>query len=128
MALPFLPQNRYPGSPAAAPDTGQRELLAAAKRVHSVKRRAGEDGRAARRNSLRRAKNSTEELRRTRARGGSSGTAVDTSPTAGRSFTVGNINNGIIYLRYYLHPSQLHQLVSRLYLSSLSTMWKGLLS
>ncbi|OCL04784.1 ras GEF [Glonium stellatum] len=100
MALPLLPQNRYPGSPAAAPDTGQRELLAAAKRAHSVKRRAGEDGRrVARRNSLRRAKNSTEELRRTRARGASSGTVVDTSSAAGRSFTVGNINNGIIYLR-----------------------------
>lgn len=70
-----------------------------------MKRRAGEDGRqAARRNSLRRAKNSTEELRRTRARGGSSGTAVDTSPAAGRSFTVGNINNGIIYLRPVIRP------------------------
>lgn len=103
MALPLLPQNRFPGSPAITPDTGQRELLAAAKRAHSVKRKNGEDGRRpARRNSLRRAKNSTEELRRTRTRGGSSGT-IDSSPAAaaasGRSFTVGNINNGIIYLR-----------------------------
>ncbi|KAF2195271.1 ras GEF [Zopfia rhizophila CBS 207.26] len=102
MALPVL-QN--PGSPAFSPDTGQRELLAAARRAHNVKR---QDGRrpTARRQSLRRVKDSKEELRRsrTRARGESSAslqstTTATTAPSAGRSFTVANINHGIIYLR-----------------------------
>lgn len=59
---------------------------------------------AVRRQSLRRVKDSREELRRTRARGTSnatleSSTTNNTAPS-GRSFTVANINNGIIYLRY----------------------------
>ena len=49
-----------------------------------------------------RVKDSKEQLRTTRARGASNATidSSTTSTTAGRSFTVANINNGIIYLRY----------------------------
>jgi hypothetical protein len=61
---------------------------------------------AARRQSLRRVKDSKEELRRTRARGASSATieSSNTTTTSGRSFTVGNINHGIIYLRPVVRP------------------------
>ncbi|KAF2711422.1 ras GEF [Pleomassaria siparia CBS 279.74] len=57
-----------------------------------------------RRQSLRRVKDSTEELRRTttRQRGTSNATNESTATsttTNGRSFTVANINHGIIYLR-----------------------------
>ncbi|PSN64317.1 ras GEF [Corynespora cassiicola Philippines] len=91
MALP------YPGSPAFSPDPGQR--LAARK-----PQRRPDDGRrpaGARRQSLRRVKDSKEELRRVRARGTSNATieSSTSTTTAGRSFTVANINNGIIYLR-----------------------------
>lgn len=107
MALPVLQQNAYPGSPGLASDLTQREVLAAARRAQNAKRRAAEDGRrpsGARRQSLRRVKDSKEQLRSTRARGTSNATieSSTTSTTAGRSFTVANINNGIIYLRYVL--------------------------
>ncbi|KAF2268442.1 ras GEF [Lojkania enalia] len=112
MALPLLQQNPLPGALAVAPETGpqrEQELLAAARRAQHTNRRPGDDGRrpAAHRRggSLRRVKDSKEELRRTRARGISSATTIDSlttttsTPSAGRSFTVANINNGIIYLR-----------------------------
>jgi hypothetical protein len=48
-------------------------------------------------------KDSKEQLkRRTRARGTSNGTidtSTSTSTAAGRSYTVANVNNGVIYLR-----------------------------
>ncbi|KAF2787081.1 ras GEF [Melanomma pulvis-pyrius CBS 109.77] len=105
MALPVLQSNAYPGSPAASPDPGQRAVLAAARRANNAKRRQAEDARrpaAPRRQSLRRVKDSKEELRRTRARGTSNATiesSTTSTTTAGRSFTVANINHGIIYLR-----------------------------
>lgn len=104
-ALPVLQQNAHPGSPAFAPESSQRDVLAAARRATTAKRRAAaEDPRrppGTRRQSLRRVKDSREQLRTTRARGASTATieSSTTSTTAGRSFTVANINNGIIYLR-----------------------------
>jgi hypothetical protein len=76
----------------------QHAVLAVPK-LNSAKRRPRDDDRR-QRQSLRRVKNSTEELRRTRTRGQSNGSLTDTqSPHAGRSFTVGNVHNGLIYLR-----------------------------
>lgn len=103
-------QNALPGHPGQFPDSGQRELLAAARRAHNAKQRAEKDARrpaATRRQSLRRVKDSREELRRTtRARGASSGTidsaATSTTTPSGQSFTVANFNRGIIYLRFVL--------------------------
>ena len=51
---------------------------------------------------MRRVKDSKEQLkRRTRARGTSNGTieSISTSTAPGRSYTVANVNNGVIYLR-----------------------------
>ena len=64
----------------------------------TAKRRADDSRR------LRRVKDSREQLkRRTRARGTSNAT-IDTttsnSTSAGRSYTVANVHNGVIYLRY----------------------------
>lgn len=106
MALPALQQN--PGSLGFSSDPTQREVLAATRRAHTPKRRP-EDARrpaGARRQSLRRVKDSKEQLRANRSRGVSNATVESstTSTTAGRSFTVANINNGIIYLRYVLTP------------------------
>jgi hypothetical protein len=107
MASPVLQQNGFPGSPAFESDQ-QRYLLAASKKGYSAKQRAAEEARRpanARRQSLRRVQDSREQLRKTtRARGVSNATieSSTTSTTAGRSFTVANINNGIIYLRYVL--------------------------
>jgi hypothetical protein len=103
MALPMLQRDGFQGSPAS--DPSQRDVLAASRRAQNAKRRAAEDARRpanARRQSLRRVKDSREALRTTRARGVSNATieSSTTSTTAGRSFTVANINNGIIYLRY----------------------------
>ncbi|KAF2001422.1 ras GEF [Amniculicola lignicola CBS 123094] len=101
MALPaLLQQGPLPGPPAFS------ALSPESRKAHNVKRRA-EDGRRPaipRRQSLRRVKDSKENLRRTRARGASSGTlesstASTTTTPSGRSFTVANINRGIIYLR-----------------------------
>lgn len=79
-------------------ETGQHAVPAVPKRAYSAKRRQGDDRR--RRQSLRRVKNSQEELRRTRTRGQSNSSVPDNqSPSAGRSFTVGNVHNGLIYLR-----------------------------
>lgn len=67
------------------------------------KRKVSNDLRRPRQQSIRRTKNSTEDLRsRARARNGSTststGTATDSS-SAGRSFTVQNVQHGILYLR-----------------------------
>ncbi|KAF2878142.1 hypothetical protein BDV95DRAFT_479207 [Massariosphaeria phaeospora] len=107
------------GAPAGhSSDVGQQHVVAAASpppaaTPHPVRRRPDEPRRPAapRRQSLRRVKDSKEELRRSRsrARGLSSATVEaaiastsTSSPSAGRSFTVANINHGIIYLRYVL--------------------------
>ncbi|KAF2200565.1 hypothetical protein GQ43DRAFT_456349 [Delitschia confertaspora ATCC 74209] len=107
MALPVLLQN--PGSHAFDLPT------ATTPRAHNnTKLRQPDDGRRpltshTRRGSLRRVKDSTEELRR-RARSRTLETATSTasgsshSPSAGRSFTVANVNNGILYLRPIVRP------------------------
>lgn len=87
---------RWPGQPAAA-------HIPAAQRPHSAKQKAA-DLRRNRQNSLRRAKNSTEQLR-ARTRGGSSSTVrtddgAQSRGAGGGRFAVGNVgSNGIIYLR-----------------------------
>ncbi|KAF2445903.1 ras GEF [Karstenula rhodostoma CBS 690.94] len=110
MALP-PPATPVWSSQAPAP-TAQREALALAqaRKLHAARRRADDQKRApahppVRANSLRRANDSREQLRTTRARATSNATATATTttdsipPTAsGRSFTVANINHGIIYL------------------------------
>jgi hypothetical protein len=108
MALPMPQRDGFQGSPAS--DPSQRDVLAASRRAQNAKRRAADDARRPanqRRQSLRRVKDSREALRTstTRARGVSNATieSSTTSTTAGRSFTVANINNGIIYLRYVQH-------------------------
>jgi hypothetical protein len=111
MALPVLQSNAYGQYPVVPPAPGQhkeqRGVLADARRANAKRRQAAEDARrpaaAPRRQSLRRVKDSKEELRRTRTRGTSSATiesSTTSTTTAGRSFTVANINHGIIYLRY----------------------------
>ncbi|KAF1963408.1 ras GEF [Byssothecium circinans] len=105
-----LLQTKALGSPALGPDPSQREVLAAARKAQSAKRRAVDDARrpaGGRRPSLRRVKDSKEQLRTTRARGHSNATIESSSPstTGGRSFTVANINNGIIYLRPVVRPA-----------------------
>ncbi|KAH7363727.1 hypothetical protein BKA66DRAFT_209206 [Pyrenochaeta sp. MPI-SDFR-AT-0127] len=94
MALPALQHNdAYPGP--GSPAGRQRDLLPGA---DSAKRRADDSRR------LRRVKDSKEQLkRRTRARAASNGTIdtlTTTSTSAGRSYTVANVHNGVIYLRY----------------------------
>ncbi|CAO2654435.1 Nn.00g111680.m01.CDS01 [Neocucurbitaria sp. VM-36] len=95
MALPALQQyDGYPGHPGSPVDA-ERDLPPGA---DSAKRRADDPRR------LRRVKDSKEQLkRRTRARGTSNAT-IETSTTsnstaAGRSYTVANVHNGVIYLR-----------------------------
>ncbi|KAJ4308740.1 Guanine nucleotide exchange factor lte1 [Neodidymelliopsis sp. IMI 364377] len=93
--MAVLQPNAYPGSPVAG--AGQRDLLAGVPNTDSAPRRADDQRR------LRRVKDSKEQLkRRTRARGMSNGT-IDTSTSnstsAGRSYTVANVHNGVIYLR-----------------------------
>lgn len=93
--MAVLQPNAYPGSPVAG--AGQRDLLAGAQNTDTAPRRADDQRR------LRRVKDSKEQLkRRTRARGTSNGT-IDTSTSnstsAGRSYTVANVHNGVIYLR-----------------------------
>lgn len=92
-------QDAYPGSNPGSPvaGAGQRGLLAGAQNTESAPRRADDQRR------LRRVKDSKEQLkRRTRARGTSNGTIdtlTSTSTAAGRSYTVANVHNGVIYLR-----------------------------
>jgi hypothetical protein len=103
MALPAMQHNVFaaPGSPAE----GKRDIMPGAGAgagagvgADTAKRRADDSRR------LRMVKDSREQLkRRTRARGTSNAT-IDTttsnSTSAGRSYTVANIHNGVIYLRY----------------------------
>jgi hypothetical protein len=85
-----LQQNAYPApGPPGSP--------AAVQRADTSQRRADDQRR------LRRVKDSREQLKnRTRARGASNGTidtATSTSTAPGRSYTVANVHNGVIYLR-----------------------------
>jgi hypothetical protein len=108
MALPALQQKAAfaaPGSPAE----GKRDLLpgaGAGSSADTAKRRADDSRR------LRRVKDSKEQLkRRTRQRGASNGT-IDTTTTTnsisgGRSYTVANVHNGVIYLRYAIANTSL---------------------
>ncbi|KAH6643997.1 hypothetical protein C7974DRAFT_12229 [Boeremia exigua] len=93
--MAVLQPKAYPGSPAAG--AGQRDLLAGAENTLTAPRRADDQRR------LRRVKDSKEQLKsRTRARGTSNGTidtATSNSTAAGRSYTVANVHNGVIYLR-----------------------------
>lgn len=112
MALPALPQNNSDiAAPCSPVHTAKRDILPAAATVaaaaaatapgaasENAKRRADDSRR------LRRVKDSREQLKsRTRARGTSNAT-IDTttsnSTAAGRSYTVANVHNGVIYLRY----------------------------
>lgn len=97
MALPVQQQNGFaaPGSPAAE---GKRDMLPRSAGADTARRRADDSRR------LRKVKDSKEQLKRrtTRARGASYST-IDTTASntsAGRSYTVANVNNGVIYLRY----------------------------
>ena len=112
MALP-----QTPAWPFLAPDpTAQRRDAAHARKLHAARRRADDSKKErasattpatavhtpVRANSLRRVHDSREHLlRTTRTRGSTSTTADSTTPSTapGRSFTVANINHGIIYLR-----------------------------
>lgn len=96
MALPVQQQNGFaaPGSPAE----GKRDILPRSAGADTARRRADDSRR------LRMVKDSKEQLKRrtTRARGASYST-IDTTASntsAGRSYTVANVNNGVIYLRY----------------------------
>ncbi|KAF1979527.1 ras GEF [Bimuria novae-zelandiae CBS 107.79] len=106
-----LGRNATPAWGPQVPESTQREVLAAARKVQAAKRRAEDGGRPlrpapARRQSPRRVKDSKEQLRSTRARGISNATTDSTPSTApGRAFTVANINNGIIYLRPSARPA-----------------------
>ncbi|PVI00529.1 ras GEF [Periconia macrospinosa] len=108
MALPVL-QSKTLGSPAFGSDLTQNEALRKQKHPFDARRPVGP-----RKPSLRRVKDSQEQLRSTRARGhsnvtnatiDSSTTNTTTNTSAGRSFTVANINNGIIYLRPVVRPA-----------------------
>jgi hypothetical protein len=92
-----MQQNVFPapGSPAE----GKRDILPGAGAGAVTAKRRADDTRR-----LRRVKDSREQLKsRTRARGTSNAT-IDTttsnSTSAGRSYTVANVHNGVIYLRY----------------------------
>ncbi|KAF1848279.1 ras GEF [Cucurbitaria berberidis CBS 394.84] len=95
MALSALQQNdAYPGPPGSPVDRLRDDVLPGAE---SPKRRADSPRR------LRRVKDSKEQLnRRTRARATSNATietSTSNSTSAGRSYTVANVHNGVIYLR-----------------------------
>jgi hypothetical protein len=99
MSLPALQQNAspapdYPGSPAS----GHGDVGPGAHSADFTRRRADDSRR------LRRVKDSREQLKsRTRARAASNGTiesSTTNSTQAGRSYTVANVHNGVIYLRY----------------------------
>jgi hypothetical protein len=88
-------QQAVPWPTAPSMPEGQRDILPGAG-DNTAKRRA-EDSRR-----LRRVKDSKEQLKsRTRARAASNDTTTTTnSNSAGRSYTVANVHNGVIYLRY----------------------------
>ncbi|KAF7578801.1 RasGEF domain-containing protein [Pyrenophora tritici-repentis] len=106
MALPAQQQNGFaaPGSPAES----KRDFLPRSAGADTARRRADDSRR------LRRVKDSKEQLKRrtTRARGASYST-IDTTASntsAGRSYTVANVNNGVIYLRPVVRPGNLRGL------------------
>ena len=115
LSQPALGRNATPAWGLEPSEPAQRDVLAAARKVDSARRRADDQRRPpparpapARRQSLRRVKDSREQLRSTRARATSNATTDSTTPSTapGRSFTVANINNGIIYLRYVCVPPE----------------------
>jgi hypothetical protein len=93
MSLPAIQQHAY--QPGDSPATAHGDPPGA-QSADSTKRRADDQRR------LRRVKDSREQLKsRTRARAASNGTIETTSSSnAGRSYTVANVHNGVIYLRY----------------------------
>jgi hypothetical protein len=98
MSLPALQHNAYPGPGYPGPPAdGHGDLAPGAQSADITKRRADDQRR------LRRVKDSREQLKsRTRARAASNGTIdtlTSTSTSAGRSYTVANVHNGVIYLR-----------------------------
>lgn len=107
MALPALPQNNSDiAAPCSPVHTAKRDVLPAAATAAATPGAASENAkrRADDSRRLRRVKDSREQLKsRTRARGTSNAT-IDTttsnSTAAGRSYTVANVHNGVIYLRY----------------------------
>jgi hypothetical protein len=94
MSLPALQQN---ASPEPGPPADGHGDVVPAQRADTSKRRVDDQRR------LRRVKDSREQLKsRTRARGASNGTidtTTSTSTAPGRSYTVANVHNGVIYLR-----------------------------
>ncbi|KAI8938982.1 hypothetical protein NX059_004826 [Plenodomus lindquistii] len=100
MALPALHEKGAAAGDLGSPVESQRDVLPGA---DSTPRRAHDDARR-----LRRVKDSREQLKsRTRTRAASSGTidtSASTSTAAGRSYTVANVHNGVIYLRPVVRP------------------------
>ncbi|KAF2147136.1 uncharacterized protein K452DRAFT_217518 [Aplosporella prunicola CBS 121167] len=92
-AVPAQDAPRWPGHAAAN--------VPATQRPHSAKQRAANDARRHnRQNSLRRAKDSTEQLRARTRQGSASEEGARTPSRNGGRFAVGNVgSNGIIYLR-----------------------------
>ncbi|XP_014558534.1 hypothetical protein COCVIDRAFT_94282 [Bipolaris victoriae FI3] len=111
MALPALPQNNSDiAAPCSPVHTAKRDVLPAAATAAATPGAASENAkrRADDSRRLRRVKDSREQLKsRTRARGTSNAT-IDTttsnSTAAGRSYTVANVHNGVIYLRPVARP------------------------
>lgn len=99
MALPALPQNDLPAHPKRDQVSTPTPAPAPAPAPSDTPKRRPDDARR-----LRRVKDSREQLKsRSRARGASNAT-IDTttsnSTAGGRSYTVANVHNGVIYLRY----------------------------
>jgi|TARA_R110002003_G_scaffold63_5_gene5813 hypothetical protein len=95
MSLPALQQNAHPGTGPGSPADRHRDFEPSTQSADITKARADDQRR------LRRVKDSREQLKsRTRARAASSGTIETSHSTgAGRSYTVANVHNGVIYLR-----------------------------
>jgi hypothetical protein len=99
MSLPALQQNAYPGPGyPGSPASGHGDLVVPGAQSADITKRRADDQRR-----LRRVKDSREQLKsRTRARAASNGTiesSTTNSTAAGRSYTVANVHNGVIYLR-----------------------------
>lgn len=101
MSLPALMQNASPAPdqvlPGSPGTSNHGDFGPAVTSADITKRRADDQRR------LRRVKDSREQLKsRTRARAASNGTiesSTTNSTAAGRSYTVANVHNGVIYLR-----------------------------
>jgi hypothetical protein len=99
MSLPALQQNAYPGPGyPGSPASNHGDLVVPGAQSADITKRRADDQRR-----LRRVKDSREQLKsRTRARAASNGTiesSTTNSTAAGRSYTVANVHNGVIYLR-----------------------------